>query len=526
MRAGKLVILFLTVLSSHALFANDLADAFDALTNNTRPGVYESQVRGFMTGGGFSVSFPQHRVNFISITPPQINAGCGGISMFTGGFSYISGDEFVAMLKGIAADSLGEAFAIAVRTLCPVCATVLSDLQKAAQLASRLAIDQCSAAMGLLEQGIESVPGLQKFLQSRAALDKSGSNEENSFLSAMDKYTGRFEQAIQRRVNDLRKLTDGPQREEALNRSPLGNSTWKAVQGMDDAQKTMILSLLGTNLQMPDGDKPDASDAKSVKQVPVSPTLTIADLARLLIFGVDGKTNQQLALLECPERQAGELWHCLKPQTVVIKSSRWYRQNTGVSGGVSLINHGFYGLTYALLLQAVSNVTDNKPLDTPQSITLPIAIYPKNTVIKAHFTLSEIQGFISVANLPLYRAINLASFYPDLSQQLIGNIADVVATQYAVAYIDHYFLNTKKTHQKDAPAGEQGIDQRLLGNVQRAIRELRVNLHQQQTLLLTRLQAQTAWIAQLNQIQETVYQELLQEGLDANLAFGLGLSGS
>lgn len=527
----------LSMLLSSAIFANDLADALDALTNTTQAGVYNSQVRGFMTAGGFSVSFPQRRVNLISITPPQVNAGCGGISLFTGGLSFISGDQFVAMLKGIAADSLGEAFSIAVRTLCPVCATVLADLQKAAQMASKLAMDQCGAAMGLLESGIESVPGLQQFLQGRASLDKGSSGESSDFLGAMDEFTGKFDKALSSRIDSLRTITDPVQRAEALNTSPLGNDTWKVLAGMSVVQKTFILSLLGTTLKLPDAGVESGTEiASSVKQVPVSPSLSVDDLAKLLLFGVEGNHNQQLSLLECPANQAGELWECLRPQPVLVSQSRWYRESqSAVSGGVNLAANGFYGFTYAILLQAVTNVAENKPLGTSVTVTLPPSVYGRDAKVEAHFTLEQLQGFIGLSRLPLYRAINLAAFYPSISATLISGIADVVAEHYAVAYIDHYLLNDKKTdastdtpetqNNNDLIAGEQGIDPRLLHNVQRAIRELRIELRGQLVLILTQLQAQRAWTDQVNQVQSTVYQELLQEGLDANLSFNLGLSG-
>ncbi len=42
---------------------------------------------------------PNTTYNLAAITPPSANAGCGGIDLYMGGFSFVNKEQFVAMLK-------------------------------------------------------------------------------------------------------------------------------------------------------------------------------------------------------------------------------------------------------------------------------------------------------------------------------------------------------------------------------------------------------------------------------------------
>ena len=513
-------IICLTV--SCTLYAgNDLENAFNALVNTTAPGVYNSQVRGFATGGGFTMSFQQDRMNFVSITPPQVNAGCSGIDVFLGGISYISGPEFTAMLKGIAADSLGEAFNIALRTMCPVCSTVLADLQKAAQAAATLSMNQCGAAMALLDTGINAVPGLKKYIRGRASLDDGGSGGSGGFLSSFAKYSGKFTDALKKRVHDLQSITDPAQRAIAENKSPMGNVTWKYLAGMRVQQKNFLLSLLGTTIKAP---YPFNSDPTNIKFVSVAPTLTSMDLAHLFMFGASALLNKNVMLTQCSG--ASTSLQCSDPVHVAIKDSYWYQHETAVVGGVSLPDVGFYGLAYAVMFQAIDNVSQNKPLGTPTTITLPATLYGQGVTIKAAFSQNQIKGFMSVASMPLYRAVNVAAFYPDISKDLVGNISEVVSAHYATSYIDHYVLNLKTTGDARLDkGGTQGLTGAQLLPIEHAIKSIRVDMGSHLRLLLTQLQTTQVWINSVDQVQATVYQQIVRNGLSQNYAYSLGLTG-
>ena len=521
----KIAIIVFAVLSMNIEvgYGNDLQNAFGALTNSTNAGIYKDQVRGFATGGGYTVSFPQDRTNFINLTPPLINAGCGGIGIYFGGISYVSSAQFTALLKGIAADALGEALSIAIRTLCPVCATVLADLQKAAQLADQLALNQCGAAMALVDSAINSVPSMKKYIQGRASADGGDSGQSGGFLSKFSDYANDFSKAINDRIQDLQNITDPTQKKEEANKSPMGNSVWKYLAGMTDEQKFFIMSLVGTNVRTP---WPDSKSASTVKQRPIAATMSPEDLASIFMFGGDATKNQNLQIMQCNDTSPVALWECIAPYPVVIKDSKWYQAQDFNAEGVSLTKYGFYGLSYSLMMQALNNVAANKPLGAGQKVTLPGNLYQQGTVLTTSFSQAQIEGFMSIAYVPLYRAINIAAFYPNVAKQLINNISEVVAAHYAIAYIKNYVLNLKKTGAIDSKnPGMQGLSGKPLEALQKSIGKMRDQLNSKLTLLLTNMQSEEAWVNQLNQVQSTIYQQIMRNGLDENEAFSLGVSG-
>ena len=105
----------------------------------SKPNFYEGQTRGYITGGSFDMRFPNRNVTPFAVTMPSISAGCGGVSLMGGAFSFINMQQFTQYLQAIAQNAMGMAFNLALTTLCPQCATVLSKLEQIArEVASNL----------------------------------------------------------------------------------------------------------------------------------------------------------------------------------------------------------------------------------------------------------------------------------------------------------------------------------------------------------------------------------------------------
>ncbi|MDN4704685.1 conjugal transfer protein TraH [Vibrio parahaemolyticus] len=43
--------------------------------------------------------------NLVSFTPPSWKAGCGGVDMFGGSFSFINAEQLVTMMRAVAANA-------------------------------------------------------------------------------------------------------------------------------------------------------------------------------------------------------------------------------------------------------------------------------------------------------------------------------------------------------------------------------------------------------------------------------------
>src|SRR5262245_1762640 len=85
----------------------DLYTEAGLYANVTGPGAYRGQTMGLLTGGSMFVRAPQRTYQLASVAGPNLKAGCGGIDLFAGSFSFINEAQFVALLKNIGQNALG-----------------------------------------------------------------------------------------------------------------------------------------------------------------------------------------------------------------------------------------------------------------------------------------------------------------------------------------------------------------------------------------------------------------------------------
>ena len=78
---------------------------FGDMTNVTKPGVFKTQRRGIITGGSFVSRSKIVDTSLATLTIPHADGGCGGIDAFGGAFSFINADQFVQLLRSIAANA-------------------------------------------------------------------------------------------------------------------------------------------------------------------------------------------------------------------------------------------------------------------------------------------------------------------------------------------------------------------------------------------------------------------------------------
>ena len=90
-----------------------------AQANVTGPSAYQGQSAGYYSGGAMWARFPQKNIQPFNLQLPHARAGCGGIDLFAGSFSFINTAELVAMLKATANNALGFAFKLAIDTISP-----------------------------------------------------------------------------------------------------------------------------------------------------------------------------------------------------------------------------------------------------------------------------------------------------------------------------------------------------------------------------------------------------------------------
>lgn len=132
---------------------SDLNDFFNRLgggANVSQADIVKAQSAGHLVAGSFYGRVPVRNIQLISITLPEINAGCGGIDAYLGAFSFINTDQLKAMGKAILSNAVGYAFELALETTCPMCKSVKDFLQELATEVNNLNISTCQAAQGIV----------------------------------------------------------------------------------------------------------------------------------------------------------------------------------------------------------------------------------------------------------------------------------------------------------------------------------------------------------------------------------------
>ena len=89
---------------AHADVASEMNGFFNdagGAANVTGPTAFQGQSAGYYSLGNVWTRFPQKSVSPFNLQLPSARAGCGGIDLFAGSFSFINASEIVAMLKAI-----------------------------------------------------------------------------------------------------------------------------------------------------------------------------------------------------------------------------------------------------------------------------------------------------------------------------------------------------------------------------------------------------------------------------------------
>ncbi len=206
------------------------------MSATTAPGIYEGQTRGYLTGGGMSLRFPQNQLNLVSINLPKVRAGCQGIDFFLGSFSYVNAEQLIAKLKAIGAASLGYAFQLALEAISPQISGIIKHFENVTERINNLNLSSCQAAKALVD-----ATGLPDMIRSSQV---SRCTSSRSVSGASSDYT----QALSDCVANPSSGAVGDADDQAQGMKDR-NYLWDALNnltGLDEASRELILSALGT----------------------------------------------------------------------------------------------------------------------------------------------------------------------------------------------------------------------------------------------------------------------------------------
>ena len=189
------------------------------MSTTTEPRAYESQRRMGFVGGSVMARTPISSVNIISFARPRLDAGCGGIDLFMGSFSFINMDQFVQLLRAIAANAVGLAFKAALHAISPSLEAILSKLETLVHNLNRTFRNSCSVAKSIMASGAgigSLMDSVKQAATDIADLFKTGRNVVDDFFQALQ--------------NNFSNPNSSYEQEARPDLNPsIGNLVWKAL---------------------------------------------------------------------------------------------------------------------------------------------------------------------------------------------------------------------------------------------------------------------------------------------------------
>ncbi len=297
-----LLLLLCATSSVHADLQQEMDGMFGTMTNFTAPTAHLGQRRGVITGGSLVARNGISNTNVVSFVPPSFSAGCGGIDLFAGSFSFINFNQFVQLMRNVAGNAAGYAFQLAVGAMCPWCASVMTDLQKKIQELNQMFSNSCRLSQGLVNETVKAYDLQSKTSLSNASFTQGISDVFSSWTNS-SALGDPVQQVKQNAPNTMTQKIQGNLVWRALVQQNAG--AWFRFGGNSLLEAAMSLS--GTVIV----DAPQvASDGKGENNAISTPPpiLRIKDL----LYGNDAANSYQtVKLYSCSDGHGVD--QCLKP---------------------------------------------------------------------------------------------------------------------------------------------------------------------------------------------------------------------
>lgn len=284
--------------SSSASINSEMQSFFNELGaygNVTGPQALKGQTGTTFVGGNLYMRAPQRTYNLFHFSPPGIKAGCGGIDLFAGSFSFMNAEQLTALLQNLANNAIGVAFELAIETISPQLAAALKWAQDQASKLNNLNLNSCQLATGIVTAAWPNQDIAQK-VAARRGLDPQYNFSADSLKSWWNQLTNPPSQT-RNETNAI--IASDPRTKETIGNV---NVVWNALNriGVSDSElRELMMSLTGTIIitrNKSDDSKPD------FRHVPPPQKITFKTLV-----GDPASSVTSIRIMKCPD------YECLNP---------------------------------------------------------------------------------------------------------------------------------------------------------------------------------------------------------------------
>lgn len=144
------------MLANSPSFSNvgsDLDGFFNGLgyeSNTTMPNAYTSQAAGSYGSGSLYVRNQVRQFQLVQLDLPSYRAGCGGIDLYTGSLSFLSGDNLKNLGRSVMSNAAAYAFDVGLSVSLPELKQIKDNLVALEQKVNQSSINSCEAAKSLV----------------------------------------------------------------------------------------------------------------------------------------------------------------------------------------------------------------------------------------------------------------------------------------------------------------------------------------------------------------------------------------
>ncbi len=438
-------------------FFNDAGGA----ANITGPTAFQGQSAGYYSLGNVWTRFPQKSVSPFNLQLPSARAGCGGIDLFSGSFSFINASEIVAMLKATANNALGFAFKLAIDSVSPEIGKVMDEFSQKAQLLNQMNISSCETAQAL-------VGGIWPQMDTtRATICEAVGNSQGVFSDWAASRQGCNNGGS--RDSTIAGNSDAAMKDQLVGEKH--NYTWEALSksakfgAFDQEFSEYVMTLVGTIVTTPSTDA--SVGGKVVMFGPAEDAVVTA-----LLDGTEG--GSAVKILKCNDGDCYDVGE----QTLTIPRASALRPR------IQQMIDDMYG-----------KVRSNTAL-----------------------TAAERQ-LLNLATVPLYKILTVYAYaHTQLTYGETEALSEIVAVDLLNAMLDNMMdrVEQSKVHYQTA-------DQATADQWKQQITAARQRFSQREMKLNTKLQV-TMQVINRTMALESTLQNSMSPGMAAALSFSRGLS--
>ena len=226
--AGITIVAMLTTQANADNFIKGMMkDLFqDSMSNFTSAKAFHTTTRGVISGGSVTVRSKVFNNQLISFVPPSIKAGCNGLDIFLGSFSFINADQLIQLFRTIAANAVGYLFMLALDVVSPEIQQLMQKFGDMVREINSLTADSCRAAQGVVNLFRGDTSYFNKIKEAGESIVTSAkglADDVKSWFPSTGKTNGANNsgEALQKAVGETETTKMGLQ----------GNFLWTALKG-------------------------------------------------------------------------------------------------------------------------------------------------------------------------------------------------------------------------------------------------------------------------------------------------------